>query len=140
MASKYRDITTDVNSIMKVKEYRFHIPIYHIFWELQCAELPECIAVSKLPGLDLVSGSAMTTELGQVEWPKNPAQKTKCHHIQQKSSARCAKAGNLFNACVLLRANDVRGVHFRAIGILRSGIPFLVIIGNVLVYRPESTD
>jgi hypothetical protein len=25
---------------------------YHIFWELQCAELPECIAVSKLPGLN----------------------------------------------------------------------------------------
>jgi hypothetical protein len=24
----------DVNSIMKVKEYRYHIPIYHIFWEL----------------------------------------------------------------------------------------------------------
>jgi hypothetical protein len=46
------DITTDVNSIMMVKEYGFHIPIYHIFWELQCAELPECIAVSKLPGLD----------------------------------------------------------------------------------------
>jgi hypothetical protein len=46
------DITTDVNSIMKVKEYRFHMSIYHnIFWE--------CIAVSKLPGLDPVSGSAM---------------------------------------------------------------------------------
>jgi hypothetical protein len=53
------DITTDVNSIMKVKEYRFHISIYHIFWELHFAELPECIAVSKLPGLDPVSGSAM---------------------------------------------------------------------------------
>jgi hypothetical protein len=37
---------------MKVKEYRFHIPIYHIFWELQCAEITECIAVSKLLGLD----------------------------------------------------------------------------------------
>jgi hypothetical protein len=45
---------------MKVKEYRFHIPIYHIFWELQFAKLPECITVSKLPGLqDPVSGSAM---------------------------------------------------------------------------------
>jgi hypothetical protein len=53
------DITTDVNSIMKVKECRFHMPIYYIFWEQQCAELPECIAVSKLPGLDPVSGSAM---------------------------------------------------------------------------------
>jgi hypothetical protein len=42
------DMTTDVNSIMKVKEYRFHIPIYHIFWELQCAELPECIATGKM--------------------------------------------------------------------------------------------
>jgi hypothetical protein len=39
------DITTDVNSIMKVKEYWFHIPIYHIFSELQ-------FAVSKLMGLD----------------------------------------------------------------------------------------
>jgi hypothetical protein len=86
------------DSIMKVNEYRFHIPIYHIFWELQFAELPECIAVSKLPGLDPVSGSAMaapsvrssryspsnpelygnsrmpsghsrrTTEFGRVEW------------------------------------------------------------------------
>jgi hypothetical protein len=37
------DITTDVHSIMKVKEYRFHVPIYHIFWELQVTELPECI-------------------------------------------------------------------------------------------------
>jgi hypothetical protein len=53
------DITTDVNSIMKVKKYRFHMSISHIFWELHCAELPECIAVSKLPGLDPVSGSAM---------------------------------------------------------------------------------
>jgi hypothetical protein len=53
------NITTDVNSIMKVKEYRFHIPIYHNFGELQCAELPECIAVCKLPGLDPISGSAM---------------------------------------------------------------------------------
>jgi hypothetical protein len=53
------DITTDVNSIMKVKEYRFYIPIYHIFWELQFSELPKCIAVSKLPGLDPVSGSTM---------------------------------------------------------------------------------
>jgi hypothetical protein len=44
---------------MKVKEYRFHIPICHIFWELLFVELPECIAVSKLPGLDPVSGSAM---------------------------------------------------------------------------------
>jgi hypothetical protein len=43
------DMTSDVNSIMKVKEYRFHIPIYHIFWELQCAELPECIATGKKP-------------------------------------------------------------------------------------------
>jgi hypothetical protein len=39
---------------IKVKEYRFHISIYHIFWELQFAELPECIAVSKLPGQDPV--------------------------------------------------------------------------------------
>jgi hypothetical protein len=44
---------------MKVKEYRFHIPIYHIFWKLQFAELPECIAVSKLPGLDPVSGGTL---------------------------------------------------------------------------------
>jgi hypothetical protein len=35
------------------------IPIYHIFWEQQFAELPECFAVSKLAGLDPVSGSAM---------------------------------------------------------------------------------
>jgi hypothetical protein len=58
------DITTDVNSIMKVKEYRFHISIYHIFWALQFAELPECIAVSKLPGLD--------PSYGQVGSPSNP--------------------------------------------------------------------
>jgi hypothetical protein len=38
------DIATDVHSITKVKEYRFHVPIYHIFWELQVAELPEYIA------------------------------------------------------------------------------------------------
>jgi hypothetical protein len=43
---------------MKVKEYRFHIPIYHIFWALQFAELPECIAVSKLQGLDPETGSS----------------------------------------------------------------------------------
>jgi hypothetical protein len=42
------DITTDVNSITKVKESRFHVPIYHIFWELQFAELPECIAIGKI--------------------------------------------------------------------------------------------
>jgi hypothetical protein len=47
--------------------------------------------------------------------------KTKCHHIQQKSSARCSQAR----------------VLLRAIGVQRSGIPFLVIIGNVLAYRPE---
>jgi hypothetical protein len=29
------DITTDVHLIIKVKDYRFHVPIYHIFWELQ---------------------------------------------------------------------------------------------------------
>jgi hypothetical protein len=46
---------------MKVKEYRFHIQIYHIFWELQFAELPDAYAVIKLPGLDPVSGSAMAT-------------------------------------------------------------------------------
>jgi hypothetical protein len=34
------DITTDVHSI--------HVPIYHIFWELQVAELPECIATRKM--------------------------------------------------------------------------------------------
>jgi hypothetical protein len=68
------DITTNDNSIMKVKEYRFHIPIYHIFWELQFAELLECIAVSKLPGLDPVSGSAMAVHpsYGQVGSPSNP--------------------------------------------------------------------
>jgi hypothetical protein len=62
---------------MKVKEYRFHIPIYHIFWELQFAELPECIVVSKLPGLDpdtlcrhpsygrAIQSSTETPELGR---------------------------------------------------------------------------
>jgi hypothetical protein len=42
------DITANVLSIIKVKEYRFHIPIYRIFWELQIAELPECIATRKM--------------------------------------------------------------------------------------------
>jgi hypothetical protein len=32
---------------MKVKEYRFYIPIYHLFWELEFAEFPEYIAGSK---------------------------------------------------------------------------------------------
>jgi hypothetical protein len=40
--------------------------IHHIFWELQFAELPECIAVSKLPGLDPVSGSAMAAPFKSV--------------------------------------------------------------------------
>jgi hypothetical protein len=50
------------------------IPIYHIFWELQFAELPECIAVCELPGLDTVSGSAMAAPLSydQVGSPSNP--------------------------------------------------------------------
>jgi hypothetical protein len=42
------DITANVLSIIKVKEYLFHVPIYHIFWELQVAELPECIATGKM--------------------------------------------------------------------------------------------
>jgi hypothetical protein len=58
------DITANALSIIKVQEYRFHVLIYHIFWELQVAELQNALQQvrwSKLPGLDPVSGSAMAT-------------------------------------------------------------------------------
>jgi hypothetical protein len=56
------DITANVISIIKAKEYLFHVPIYHIFWELQVASSQNALQQvrwSKLPGLDPVSGSAM---------------------------------------------------------------------------------
>jgi hypothetical protein len=56
---------------MKAKEYRYHIPIYYIFWELQCAEIPECIAVSKLPGLD-PDPLWRHPSYGQVSSPSDP--------------------------------------------------------------------
>jgi hypothetical protein len=54
--------------------YHYRCQFNHIFWELQFAELPECIAVSKLPGLDPVSGSAIWRHprYGQVGSPSNP--------------------------------------------------------------------
>jgi hypothetical protein len=53
---------------MKVKEYRVHDPIYHIFWELQVAELPECIATRTMeqiagtgPGFGIRYGGTLHT-------------------------------------------------------------------------------
>jgi hypothetical protein len=50
-------ILIDITFHSKVKEYRFHVPIYHIFWELQLQHE----RWSKSPGLYPFSGSAMAT-------------------------------------------------------------------------------
>jgi hypothetical protein len=62
------NITTDVNSIMKVKEYRFHIPIHHIFCELQFAlQWVNCRDWTRFPDT-----LRRHPSYGQVGSPSNP--------------------------------------------------------------------
>jgi hypothetical protein len=62
------DVTDNVLSIIKVQEYRFHVLIYHIFWEQQVAELPKCIETGKMekiagtgPGFRIRYGGTLDT-------------------------------------------------------------------------------
>jgi hypothetical protein len=76
MASKSLiDITTGIHPIMKVKEYRFHVPIHPIFWELQVTERIYCNTKDEInvPGFRIRYGGALRTVKSVVRVMPNPS-------------------------------------------------------------------